>query len=140
MKTTLLTLAIYVSFIEPTIPTVESPTHRPIWMNSPTAFPTALPTLSPSVPTIVTTLPTTELPTKQSILLHVKTMTGAIFSFNFETDRTIMYVKKQIKKELDIPVEQQTLVYERERLENMKTLDAYNIQYGSTLYLIRIIK
>eukprot|EP01083_Nonionella_stella_P031475 86199_1 len=130
MKTALFTLAIYISFIEPTICSVPSPT----------AFPTALPTLSPSAPTIVTTLPTTQLPTKQSILLHVKTLTGAIYSFNFETDRTIMYVKKQIKKELDIPVEQQTLVYERERLENMKTLDAYNIQHGSTLYLISGLK
>eukprot|EP01084_Bolivina_argentea_P316978 549529_1 len=100
MKTALFTLAIYISFIEPTIcsvhdfkdstfPTVESPPthdHRPTWsVPSPTAFPTALPTLSPSAPTIVTTLPTTQLPTKQYILLLVKTLTGAIFSFNFET-------------------------------------------------------
>eukprot|EP01083_Nonionella_stella_P031477 86201_1 len=108
MKTALFTLAIYISFIEPTIcsfhefkdstfPTVEAPT--------------ASPTLSPSTPTIATPTsdptrdptndPTTD-PTKQSILFLVKPLNidSPMFALNIETDRTILYQntnKKNIK-------------------------------------------
>eukprot|EP01083_Nonionella_stella_P290986 990154_1 len=141
MKTALFTLAIYISFIEPTIcnfisdfPTVEAPT--------------ASPTLSPSTPTIATPTsdptrdptndPTTD-PTKQSIFFLVKPLNidYPMFALNIETDRTILYIKIQIKKILKIPVEQQKLIFEAVTLENMKTLDAYNIPQQSTFYLIQ---
>eukprot|EP01083_Nonionella_stella_P031476 86200_1 len=133
MKTALFTLAIYISFIEPTIcsfhefkdstfPTVEAPT--------------ASPTLSPSTPTIATPTsdptrdptndPTTD-PTKQSIFFLVKPLNIDNPTNDPTTDPTkqsILFLVKPLN--IDSPMfalnieTDRTILYQNTNKKNIK--------------------
>lgn len=68
--------------------------------------------------------------------INVETWDGKIIPLVVEPDDTIEDVKKQVETLTDIPVPDQTLVFDGEELEDDPTLKDYNIVHGDTLKLV----
>ncbi|CAF1114357.1 unnamed protein product [Rotaria sp. Silwood1] len=68
--------------------------------------------------------------------IFVKTLTGKTMTFEVEPNDTIEKLKMKIDDKLDIPSDQQTLVFIGKRLESHRTFSDYDIQKESTLHLI----
>eukprot|EP01083_Nonionella_stella_P286669 975642_1 len=67
--------------------------------------------------------------------LDAKTMKTLIFTFDVKPNDTINTVKAKIQDKEEIPSEQQRLYFAERHLEDGLTLNYYNIQNKSTLYL-----
>lgn len=68
--------------------------------------------------------------------LFVKTLTGKTITLDVEPSDTILSVKVKIQEREGIPPAQQRLTLDGKQLEEGKTLAYYNIQDGTTIYLI----
>lgn len=68
--------------------------------------------------------------------LHIKTLTGKIFTIDYNKSDTILTVKTKIKALNSIPEDDQRLVLAGQQLENDKTLDELHIKEGTMIYLL----
>merc|ERR1719506_1719392 len=66
----------------------------------------------------------------------VKTLTGRTISLHMENNELVKNLKIEIQKKEGISFDQQRLIFSGEQLEDEKRLTEYNIQEGSTLYLL----
>ena len=75
------------------------------------------------------------------ITIFVKTATGKTFTFKVKLTDTVWSVKLKIGDQLDIPADKLVpLIYAGLRLENGRTISDYNIQEGTTLHLVPMLR
>ena len=67
--------------------------------------------------------------------IFIKTLTGLTFTLDVELTETVSSVKCKIQDRRGIPPDKQVLYFAGKTLENDKTLNDYNIQKESTLFL-----
>ena len=72
--------------------------------------------------------------------IYIKTLTGLILTFNFESSDTIETIKSIIEDNRGIPVHQQKIIFGGREVKNNETLFDLNVQPNSTVYLILNIK
>lgn len=59
-----------------------------------------------------------------------------VYNLDVQPNNTIEEVKSTIQDKEGIPVNQQRLIFKGERLEGGRTLSDYNVQNGSSVYLV----
>ena len=69
------------------------------------------------------------------MLIFIRTLTGKTFTLEVKASNTIGDIKIEIQDKVNIPLNQQILIFAGKQLENELTLSDYNIQNWSTLYL-----
>lgn len=70
--------------------------------------------------------------------IFVKSPTGETIILDVEASETISDIKSKLENKLEIPTNQQTLIYAGKKLDAEKSLADYNIQKQSTLQLLII--
>ncbi|XP_014226356.1 ubiquitin-like [Trichogramma pretiosum] len=66
----------------------------------------------------------------------VKTLTGKEIKVDIESSETVEELKEYVEGKEGVPVNQQRFVFNREQLENEKTLQDYNIEDGSIVHMV----
>ena len=69
------------------------------------------------------------------MLIFIRTLTGKTFTLEVQVSNIIEDIKIEIQDKVNIPFNQQILIFAGKQLENELTLSDYNIQNWSTLYL-----
>ena len=70
--------------------------------------------------------------------IFIKTLTGKSIILKVEASETIENVKVKIQEKVDIPADQQILIFDGIQTQNQHTLFDYNIQNDSILHLISV--
>ena len=74
---------------------------------------------------------------RNSMQIHIKTITGKVITFKIKVSDTIWDIKAKIQNKGGIPIDQQELIYAGKKLKNERILLDYNIQNEEpTLVLI----
>ena len=71
-----------------------------------------------------------------SIQIYVKTMSAKYITVAVKITDSIEYVKLEIQRKEEIPVNQQQLMYHGQQLEDAQTLSDYHIQKDDILHLV----
>eukprot|EP00301_Raphidiophrys_heterophryoidea_P023474 c7352_g1_i1.p1 GENE.c7352_g1_i1~~c7352_g1_i1.p1 ORF type:complete len:287 (+),score=64.89 c7352_g1_i1:46-861(+) len=69
--------------------------------------------------------------------LHIKAVTGTKFTIDADPSITVEEFKALVATALDIPVEQQRLIFKGHILKDPQTLESYGMGEESTLHLVR---
>ena len=77
-----------------------------------------------------------EVNIKNGYKITVKTLTGTKVIITVQKSDTVEFIKELIRIILEIPVDQQRLIFEQKQLDDSRTLDDYKIQDGSVLHLV----
>ena len=81
-----------------------------------------------------------EVNSKDNYKITVKTLAGKNVKITVQKSDTIEWIKELNRIILEIPIDQQRLIFEQNQIEDNRTLADYNIQEGSVLYLILRIR
>ena len=83
---------------------------------------------------------TLQLILKSSTLFFVKTLTNKTIMIKAQVSDSISYIKQEIKKNEDFPIDNYCVIYKGKELDNNKIIADYNIPKNSTLELaLRIL-
>lgn len=72
----------------------------------------------------------------QEMEIFVKDIKNQTMTYSVRPTDTVLQLKKKINSRQGIPVEQQRLTYDSRNLEDQHTLQHYNVQPKSTIYLL----
>ena len=72
--------------------------------------------------------------------IYVKSLQGNTISIDFRDNLTVSEIKNHIHSELQIPVDQQRLIYQGKQLEDGQTLADYGIGVNSTIHVVLRVK
>ena len=83
---------------------------------------------------------TLQLILKSSTIFFVKTLTNKTIMIKAQVSDSISYIKQEIKKNEDFPIDKYCVIYKGKELDNNKIIADYNIPKNSTLELaLRIL-
>lgn len=68
--------------------------------------------------------------------ISVETQTSGTFSVNVEEEATVREAKEALRDVINIPLEQQTLIYNGKELRDEETLDKCGVYREATLQLV----
>ena len=83
-----------------------------------------------------TMAPTLQVKSKEPIEIICKTLTGARIIIHIDEFKLVFNLKQDIYKKTDIMIDDQRLVYNGKVLDDMKTIDSYNIMNGTTINMV----
>lgn len=69
------------------------------------------------------------------LTFYCKTLTGSTITLESESNGSIYNLKQQIQNREGINMNKQILIFEGKQLQNINTLEDYDIQSDSTIYL-----
>ena len=74
------------------------------------------------------------------ISITIKTLTGETFSLEIEGNESVCELKMKIAKRLEIPPEQQRLIFSGKPMNDNSVFDDYNIMNDAEIYVIRRLR
>ncbi|KVH90110.1 Ubiquitin [Cynara cardunculus var. scolymus] len=73
---------------------------------------------------------------ESTVEINIKTLDSQLHSFNVDKNMPVSMFKEKIARELDLPVEQQRLIFRGKVLKDGDLLSEYHVESGHTLHLV----